>query len=153
MKTISYFWNMLKPPRRTSRALLEESRVRYAAALVVSYGLFAGLGAPFSALRHDYPAPPDIMALWIKAWGEFAILPFLKIPPENYQAFVAVIMVPLALAFFQFFPPLEYTLLYGLGGVYNAIDTQTVERWAVWKSVVGGLTFAWPILLISVLLR
>jgi hypothetical protein len=223
MKTISYLWNMLRAPRRPSRALLAERRVHYAAVLVLSYGLFVGLGALLSALRHEYPPPPDTLALWIKAWGEFSMLPFLNIPAENYRLFVAAIGVPLALViwmlmagtakllsllfggkasyeqylnlvgfgffpflwiaaildgiysgylkpfavpalnleygplaqlFFQLFPPLEYTLLYGLGAVYNGIGAQTAEDWALWKSVVVGvLTFAWPILLISTLLR
>jgi hypothetical protein len=223
MKTFSYLWNMLKAPRRTSQALVEENRVRYAAALVLSYGVVNCLGMLLSALRHDYPPPPDVLAVWIKTWGEFTMLPFLKIPPENYRAFQAVIFIPLSLTiwmlmagtakllsllfkgkrsyeqflnllgfsffpflwiaaildtiysgylkpfavpalnneygplaqiFFQLFPPLEYTILYGLGAVYNAIAVQTAERWAAWKSVVvGALTFAWPILLITALLR
>ena len=60
----------------------------------------------------------------------------------------------LAKAFFQWFPPLEYTILFGLGGLYNGIGTQTAEHWAVWKSVVvGALTFVWPMLLNMVLMR
>jgi hypothetical protein len=58
MKTFFYLWNMLIAPRRTSQALVDESRVRYAAALVLSYGLFNSLGFLLSALRHDYPPPP-----------------------------------------------------------------------------------------------
>jgi hypothetical protein len=195
--------------------------VHYAAALVLSYGIANSLGFLISA--HDYPPPADVLAVWIRTWGEFTILPFLKIPPENYRTFLALIMIPLSLTiwmlmagtakllsllfkgkaryeqylnltgfgffpflwitaildtiysgflrpsaipalnleygglvrgFFLWYPPLEYTILYGLGGVYNGIATQCTEHWAVWKSVVVGvLTFIWPMLLISTLLR
>jgi hypothetical protein len=223
MKTLTYLWKMLISPRRTSRELAEEPRVRYAAALVLAYGAALSLGFLIGAINHAYPPPPDVLAVWIKTWGEFTMLPFLKIPAENYRAFLAIIMIPLSLtiwmlmagtakllsllfkgnaryeqylnlmgfgffpflwiaaildliysglleplalpalnlqygawarAFFLWFPPLEYTILYGLGGIYNGIAAQTAERWAVWKSVaVGVLTFIWPFLLITALLR
>jgi hypothetical protein len=89
--------------------------------------------------------------LWIAAILDTIYTGYLKpfaIPALNME------YGPLAQAFFQLFPPLEYTLLYGLGGLYNGIGAQVGERWAVWKSVVvGALTFAWPMLLISTLLR
>jgi hypothetical protein len=223
MKTLSYLWMMLKAPWRASQALAQEVRVRYAGALVLSYGIFGSLGFLLSAIQRDYPPPAETLEVWIQAWGEFAMLPFLKIPAENYRAFQAVIMIPLALAiwmlmagtarllallfngrvryeqylnlvgfgffpflwiaaildlfysgvlrsyavpalnmeygelargFFLWFPPVEYMILYGLGGVYNGIAAQSTERWAAWKSVaLGALTFLWPMLLISTLLR
>jgi hypothetical protein len=223
MKTLSYFWRMLIAPRRTALALAQEPSLRHAAALVLSYGLALSLGFSISALQQDYPPPPDTLAVWIRTWGEFTMLPFLKIPPENYRAFQAVIMLPLALAiwmlmagtakllsllfrgkanyeqylnlvgfgFFPFlwiagildifysgflkpytvpalnleygplvrafyvnFPPFEYVILFGLGAVYNGIGAWAAERWAFWKSaLVGLLTFAWPMILLSMLLR
>jgi hypothetical protein len=223
MKTFSYLWKMIISPRQTSRALAEEGRVRYAAALVLSWGIFSCLGFLIGALQRNYPPPAETLAIYIKTWGEFTMLPFLKIPAENYRAFLAVIMIPLSLtiwmlmagtakllsllfkgkaryeqylnlmgfgffpflwiaaildtiysgvlrplaipalnleygglarAFFLWFPPLEYTILYGLGGVYNGIGAQSAEGWAAWKSVVvGALTFAWPMILITTLLR
>lgn len=223
MKTLSYLWRMIKAPGRTCRELAEEARVRYAGALVLDYGIFGSLGFLLSTLKRDYPPPAETLEMWIKTWGEFTMLPFLKIPPEHYRAFLAVIMIPLAVtiwmlmagtakllsllfkgkvryeqylnlvgfgffpflwvagildviysgylkpfaipalnmeygalakAFFQWFPPLEYTILFGLGGLYNGIGTQTAEHWAVWKSVVvGALTFVWPMLLNMVLMR
>ena len=66
---------------------------------------------------------------------------------------------PLAGAFVRNFPPLLYVILFGLAGVYNGIAAQTAERqagvsYAMWKpALVGLLTFAWPMVLVSALLR
>jgi hypothetical protein len=223
MMTLNYLWKILKGPRQGFSELCTEGKVRYAGVLVLSYGIINSLGFLISALKHDYPPPPETLDVWIKTWGEFTMLPFLKIPPENYRLFQAIILIPLALSiwmlmagtgkllsllfqgkasyenylnllgfgtftflwiaaildmiysgfleplvvpalndefgslvkgFFLWYPPLEYMLLYGLAGVYNGIGTQMAERWAIWKSVVVGvLTFAWPTMLIAVLLR
>ena len=201
MKTLSYFWRMIISPRKTSLALAQESSVRYSAMLVLGYGILMSLGFLISA--RDYPPPKETLDVWIRAWGEFTMLPFLKIPAESYRAFEAAIMIPLALtiwmlmagtakllsilfrgkvryeqylnllgfgffpflliagildtiysgylkpfavpalnleygaaarSFFLLFPPLEYTILYGLGGVYNGIASWTAERWAEFPS-------------------
>ena len=223
MKTLYYLWRMILSPRRTSQELAQESSIRFSATLVLGYGIFGSLGFLISALNRDYSPPKETLDVWIKTWGEFTMLPFLKIPLESYRAFLAAIMIPLALtiwmlmagtakllsilfrgkasyeqylnlvgygffpflwiagildlvysgylkpyaipalnleygelarAFFLLFPPLEYTILFGLGGVYNGIASWTAERWAVWKSVVVGvLTFAWPLILMSILSR
>ncbi len=223
MKTLSYLWKMITSPRQTSQELAQENSIRFSAALVIGYGVFGSLGFLISALNRDYPPPKETLDVWIKTWGEFTMLPFLKIPEVNYRAFLAAIMIPLALAiwmlmagtakllsilfrgkaryeqylnllgfgffpflwfagildmvysgylkpyavpalnleygelaraFFLWFPPLEYTILFGLGGVFNGIATWTVEQWAIWKSVVVGmLTFTWPMILMMSLMR
>lgn len=223
MRTLSYMWGMLHSPRRTSQELSRLSSIRHSAALVISYGIFCGLGFLISAIKRDYPPPPETLQVWIDAWGQFTMLPFLKIPEENYRAVLAAILIPLALMiwmlmaatarllsitlrgkasfdqylnltgfgffpflwiaavldliysnllrpfavpaltleygplareFFLLFPPLEYMILCGLGGVYNGIAAGIAERWAAWKSIlVGALTFAWPTILIALLLR
>lgn len=52
------------------------------------------------------------------------------------------------------FPSVMWTLLLGLGGIYNAIVTHENERFSMGKTaVIGIVTFAWPILLISLLIR
>jgi hypothetical protein len=151
------------------------------------------------------------------------MLPFLKIPPESYRLFVALIALPLVLAiwmlmagtakllslllggcasyeqylfitafcFFPFwilaaildtifsgvidgyvlqaligqfgpfatafwtsFPIFFYTILYGLGGVWIGISAAGVEAFKWWKAApIALFTFAWPMLLMSVLLR
>ncbi len=51
-----------------------------------------------SYLSHDYPPTPDVLKTYINAWGEYPMLPFLKIAPESYRLFAAIIMLPLAFA-------------------------------------------------------
>jgi hypothetical protein len=54
----------------------------------------------------------------------------------------------------QYYPPVLYTLLYGLAGVNITIATQTIEEFPWWKAaIVGVATFAWPMALISSVLR
>ncbi len=66
---------------------------------------------------------------------------------------------PLASLLARYFPPMFYLILFGLAGVYNGIATHVAERlagvyYAPWKSaLVGIFTFAWPIVLVSVLIR
>ena len=52
------------------------------------------------------------------------------------------------------FPPAMYTVLYGLGGFYNAIVACEGEGYSFSKAaIVGIVTFLWPMVLISLLLR
>lgn len=52
------------------------------------------------------------------------------------------------------FPPAMYTVLYGLGGFYNAIVAHEGEGCSIPKAaIVGIVTFLWPMVLISLLLR
>jgi hypothetical protein len=98
MKTLVMIRFMLLSPRRTSRALRNERNIAPSFWLVLGYGGLVALGFLISALQRDYPPPPETLAVWIAAWGEFTMLPFLKISPENYRPFEAILMLPLALA-------------------------------------------------------
>jgi hypothetical protein len=61
---------------------------------------------------------------------------------------------PFATAFWANFPIYFYTILYGLGGVWIGIAAAGLESFKWWRSVVIALfSFAWPMLLMSVLLR
>lgn len=52
------------------------------------------------------------------------------------------------------FMPLEYTLLYGLVAVNVAIATRGIEEFAWWKSAMVGIAaFAWPMALVSSVVR
>ncbi len=73
-------------------------RVRPAALLVLGASLFMAVGMLVSYLKRDYPPAPDVLRIWISTWGEFTMLPFLKIAPESYRLFLAVILIPLAFA-------------------------------------------------------
>ena len=50
-----------------------------------------------SYLKGDYPPDPEELRLSIEAWGEFAMLPFVKIPAESYRLTIAIFMIPLVL--------------------------------------------------------
>ena len=51
-----------------------------------------------SHLAQDYPPPPADLETWIEAWGEFAMLPYVKIPAQRYRLAQAIMMVPFSLA-------------------------------------------------------
>lgn len=73
-------------------------RVRPAALLVLGGSLFMAAATLISYINHEYPPPPYVLKIWIDTWGEFLMLPFLKIPAESYRLFMAIIIVPLAFA-------------------------------------------------------
>ncbi len=216
-------YKILISPFRSAQALPPSVRVRPAAWLVLAAGLFMAVGMFVSHLSRAYPPPSDVLKIYVDTWGEYFMLPFLKIPPESYRLFLAVIFVPLAFAFwmlmagtgkllsllmggrasfeqylvitaFSFFPfwilagiidtifsgvidayvlqaltgqlgpfatafwssfpQFFYTFLYGLGGVWIGISTAGVESFTWWKALpVALLTFGWPMLLMSVLVR
>jgi hypothetical protein len=52
------------------------------------------------------------------------------------------------------FPPVMYTTLYGLGGAYNAIAAREGKGYSIPSTlIVGCVTFSWPTLLVTLLLR
>jgi hypothetical protein len=97
MDTSSPF-RILISPFQSAKALPASVRVRPAALLVFGAGLFMAAGTFVSYLNHGYPPPADVLKIWVDTWGEFLMLPFLKIPPESYRLFTAIILVPLAFA-------------------------------------------------------
>lgn len=223
MNPLLWLMRMIIRPRRTAQMLSQEGNLRSALALVLGFGMVLSLLFLGSHLRGEYPPPPDEFQVWIETWGEFAMLPFLKIPPEQYRLAQAVVVVPLVLgvwilmagsarmlsilfggrgafeqyltlfgfSFFAFwilgslldmgvsvllgdfviaalrqehgplieslvaaYPPLIWTTLLGLGGIYNGIVTHELEAFPYWKTVLISLVaFLWPIVLISCLIR
>ncbi len=91
-------FRILISPFRSASELPTSVRVRPAALLVLGAGFFLAAGMFVSYLSRAYPPAPDVLQIYIDTWGEYLMLPFLKIPPENYRLFLAVIMVPLAYA-------------------------------------------------------
>jgi len=85
-------------PFRTAKALTAFPPIRPAALLVLGTSLFLAAGMLVSYLNGDYPPAPDVLKIWIDTWGEYVMLPFLKIPAESYRLFLAIITVPLAFA-------------------------------------------------------
>jgi len=98
MKTIKRLWQIIIYPRRTAEELVADPTPRSAFWVVLGLGLLMTFSFGLSAWQHDYPPAPDVLQTWIEAYGEFGILPFLKIPPENYRLVVAVISLPLMLS-------------------------------------------------------
>jgi hypothetical protein len=89
---------MARHPTRAKEGFAKVDDLLPAAGLVVGFELLYGLAFYLSHLAHDYPPAPDVLKVWISAWGEFAMLPVLKIPPESYRLFLAYASLPLALA-------------------------------------------------------
>jgi len=71
---------MLLHPRRAGKHFAGSSDLRPAAWLVVGFGIFYSVMFYISHLAHDYPPAPEVLQVWVETWGEFAMLPFLKIP-------------------------------------------------------------------------
>ena len=206
-------------PRQTARELLAEKSLKWPLIIVLLLGFISSVGFYFSYLQHAYPPPREM----IEAWGDFAMLPFFKIPAESYRLFLAQIMVPFLLgiwilmagsarlisillggkvtykqylilfaySFFSFYlvasildaiysglmsgmilaalrneygpvlrqafiiyPMIFWPTALVLAGIYNGIVCQEGEGWHWWKSVVvAAVTFIWPIVLISFIMR
>ncbi len=98
MRAYTSSYHLLIAPFRSARALPASARVRSAALLVLAAGLFMAIGMLVSHLNHAYPPAPDALKIYVDTWGEYLMLPFLKIPPESYRLFLAIIFVPLAFA-------------------------------------------------------
>ena len=61
---------------------------------------------------------------------------------------------PLVGGILTYFMPLEYIILYGLVAVNVAIATRAVEGFAWWKAAIVGIAvFAWPMALVSAVVR
>jgi hypothetical protein len=98
MNTISKFWKIIVAPQRTALELARENSIRSSLSVVLSLGFVLALMNLASALAHDFPPPADEFQTWIDAYGEFAMLPFLNIPPEHYRLAQAIFAIPLVLA-------------------------------------------------------
>jgi hypothetical protein len=77
---------------------LRQETLNASLAIVLGFGIVVGLLFARSHLAQDYPPPPDALETWIETWGEFAMLPYLKIPAERYRLAQALLMIPLSLA-------------------------------------------------------
>jgi hypothetical protein len=223
MRTIGRLWRIVVYPRRTSREILQDRSIHASLAIVLGFALVLSLLFLISHFRGDYPPPPQDLETWIETWGEFAMLPFVKIQAEHYRLAQAIFFTPMMLgtwllmagtarvlsllwggkvsfeqylnlfgySFFAFwilgsvldtiysgllgrhvlqalrgeygplakmvfanFPSLMWTIVLGLGGVYNAIASHEAEQFSWLKAaLVGAATFFWPMVLISLLVR
>jgi hypothetical protein len=223
MKTLRRLLKIISHPRETSREIIHDQHVDSSLSVVLGFGIILSLMFLISHLKADYPPPAKELQVWIETWGEFPILPFVRIPAEKYRLAQAVFVTPLMIAVWilmagsakllsilfggnvsykqylnlfgfsfyafwivasifdtiysgifgdlvyialkmengaiaktivAFFPSVMWTILLGFGGVYNAIVTHESERFSLCKTaIVGIVTFAWPILLISLLIR
>ena len=217
-------WRIIPRPRETAREILADPRgLRSAGVFVLLFALAVSLLFLDSHFAGDYPYRGADGEAVIDAWGEFAMLPFVKIAPERYRLAQAIFFTPMVLAawvlmagsarllsalwggrvrytqylslfafsFFVFwalatlcdvlynlllgdllpaalrnehgplaralvagFPPVMWTVLLGLGGVYNAIVTHEGEELSVARVVlIGAVTTVWPYALIAFLIR
>jgi len=116
VKTLSWLWRVWLRPRQTARELLADAALSPALGVVVGFGALMSLLLLRSHLAGAYPPPPDVLAAWVEAWGEFAMLPFVKIPPEHYRLALAIGFVPLALAAWILMAGSAALLSIGFGG-------------------------------------
>lgn len=86
---------MLIRPVSTSRKIATRTGITTPALIVIGFAVYLAYG--FATSQHLYPPPKPELEVWIKAWGEFTMLPVLPIAPEHYRTFLAIIMLPLML--------------------------------------------------------
>ncbi len=98
MKTVSLMWNMVFHPRRTSQKILEEKGISSSFWLILGFGIVFAGSFLISYFAGDYPPPSADLQTWIDAWGEFAMLPIVKVPAESYRLVQAIFMLPLLFA-------------------------------------------------------
>ncbi|MBN1581395.1 MAG: hypothetical protein JXA89_11900 [Anaerolineae bacterium] len=99
MEPLIKLCKMIIHPKRTSREILQDTKsIRQATTIVIGFGAVLTLLFLISHLTQDYPPPADELATWIETWGEFPMLPFLKIPAEQYRLAQALFGLPLVLA-------------------------------------------------------
>jgi hypothetical protein len=86
-------YRILISPFHSAQALPPSVRVRPAALLVLGSSLFMAVALFISYLVRAYPPAPDVLKIYVDTWGEYYMLPFLKIPPESYRLFLSIILV------------------------------------------------------------
>jgi len=86
---------MLFRPVSTSRKIASCTGIRTALLIVVAFAIYLAYG--FASSQAAYPPLKPDLDVWIKAWGEFAMLPVLPIAAEHYRTFLAIIILPLML--------------------------------------------------------
>ncbi len=84
MNTISlifqYMGGMLAHPARTGKALAAEKSLKPAAVFVIAFGILQSLMFLISYLAHDYPPPPEVLAVWAEHWGKGVMPAVLQYP-------------------------------------------------------------------------
>jgi hypothetical protein len=107
---------MLTQPARTSRELVSQTSLKPVVTLVIAFGIVYGSLFFKSYLDHDYPPPPEKLAIWVEHWGEGVMLPFFNLPAESYRGFQAAIMLPFALGLWMLMGGTARLLANLLGG-------------------------------------
>ena len=91
-RSLNLLPKMALHPRRTTRELLAQKTVYLSLVVVLGFAVLESLLFLVSYLAGDYPPPPEELRIWIETWGEFAMLPFVNIPPESYRLAMAIFM-------------------------------------------------------------
>lgn len=92
-----YLWRIIRHPLQASREMAAWETIRPGLIVVLLFGLYLTVGLFTSYLKHDYPPPAEELSAWIKAWGEFTMLPVFKISLEQYRLFTAILSLPVTL--------------------------------------------------------
>jgi hypothetical protein len=98
MDTIKRLWKVVLSPRVAAQDIVEVENIRSSLGLVLGFGIVLSALFLISYLKADYPPPPGDLETWIEAWGEFSILPFVKVPVEKYRLAQAIFITPLVMA-------------------------------------------------------
>jgi hypothetical protein len=98
LKTLERLWKMIVSPRTITREILEDKTIRASLTVVLGFGIILAFVFLVSYLKSDYPPEPEELETWLEAWGEFSILPFVKISAEKYRLTQAIFIIPLVIA-------------------------------------------------------
>jgi hypothetical protein len=120
----------------------------------------AGAGKLFSLIFHGKASYKQYLSLFgfsfFPFWIIAAVLDFLYMGFFSSHIVPALNLAygPLVKTIVYLVPLVMYPLLFGLGGIYNALATNAVERFSAWKSAITGLvTASLAILFLSILVR
>lgn len=116
MDSIKLLLRMIARPRQVSRELLAEQSIKHAFLVVIVFAAVVAIGLFLTYLGRVYPPPPDKLKVWIEAWGEFSMMPFVNLPPESYRLVLAIITVPMYLAIWIFMAGIARLLTIGFKG-------------------------------------
>lgn len=98
MSTLRRMLGIVLHPRSLSREIMQEKNIYSSLSVVLGFAIILSVLFVISHVKANYPPKQDELDIWIETWGEFAMLPFVKIPADNYRLAQGIFMIPMMIA-------------------------------------------------------